>query len=132
MHVVADALTSALAIAALLAGQYLHIGWLDPLTGIVGGVVILKWAYDLCRVAGRELLDVVPHAGDEQRIRAVLEQNAGVSVADLHVWSLGPDKHCCIATLLAPAGGSSVEHYRAQVLAACSLCHLTIEVRTRV
>ncbi|MEY4511516.1 MAG: hypothetical protein RLZZ450_3638 [Pseudomonadota bacterium] len=132
MHVVADALTSALAIGALLAGKYLHIGWLDPLTGIVGGVVILKWAYDLCFVAGRELLDVVPHAGDEERIRAVLEQNQGVRVADLHVWSLGPDKRCCIATLVAPVDGSPVEHYREQVLAASSLCHLTIEVRTGV
>jgi cation diffusion facilitator family transporter len=132
MHVVADALTSALAIAALLAGKYLQLGWLDPLTGIVGGVVILKWAYDLCRVAGRELLDVVPHADDEERIRSVLEHNDGVRVADLHVWSLGPDKRCCIATLVAPASSGTVEQYRAQVLAACSLCHLTIEVRTRI
>jgi cation diffusion facilitator family transporter len=130
MHVLADALTSALAIGALLAGKYLQIGWLDPATGIVGGVVILKWAYELCRVAGRELLDAVPHAGDEQRIREALEQNDGVRVADLHVWSLGPDRRCCIATVVAPSPVGAVEVYRAQVLAACTLCHLTIEVRT--
>jgi cation diffusion facilitator family transporter len=132
MHVMADALTSALAIGALLAGKYLQIGWLDPLTGIVGGVVILKWAYELCRVAGRDLLDAVPHAGDEQRIREALERNDGVRVADLHVWSLGPDKRCCIATVVAPAPVRPVEEYRAQALAACKLCHLTIEVRAGV
>ena len=132
MHVLADALTSALAIGALLAGKYLQIGWLDPLTGIVGGVVILKWAYELCRVAGRDLLDAVPHAGDEQRIREALELNDGVRVADLHVWSLGPDKRCCIATLVAPGPVRPVEEYRAQVLTACKLCHLTIEVRAGV
>jgi cation diffusion facilitator family transporter len=132
MHVIADALTSALAIGALLAGKYLHIGWLDPLTGIVGGAVILKWAYDLCRVAGRELLDAVPHADDEQRIRRALEQNQGVRIADLHVWSLGPDKRCCITTLIATEPARPVEEYRAQVLAACALCHLTIEVRSGV
>jgi cation diffusion facilitator family transporter len=132
MHVLADALTSALAIGALLAGKYLQIGWLDPLTGIVGGVVILKWAYELCRVAGRDLLDAVPHAGDEQRIREALERSDGVRVADLHVWSLGPDKRCCIATLVAPAPLRPVEEYRAQVLTACKLCHLTIEVRAGV
>src|SRR3546814_1359374 len=43
MHVLADALTSILAIAALLAGRYLGWVWMDPMMGIVGAIVIARW-----------------------------------------------------------------------------------------
>ncbi|MGQ9600718.1 MAG: cation transporter [Anaerolineae bacterium] len=39
-HVLADAMTSVLAIVALIGGRLLHWNWLDPTMGIVGAVVI--------------------------------------------------------------------------------------------
>lgn len=49
MHILADALTSVMAIVALMLGKY--FGWIffDPLIGIVGGLIILKWSIGLIR-----------------------------------------------------------------------------------
>ncbi len=85
----ADALTSVLAIAALLAGRYLGWVWLDPVMGIVGAIVIAKWAVGLMRDSAAVLLDVTDeHVADE--IRELLESSDDVRISDLHVWQVGP------------------------------------------
>ncbi|MDR2232667.1 MAG: cation diffusion facilitator family transporter [Tannerella sp.] len=56
-HVLADALTSIIAIAALTAGIIWEIYWLDCAVGIVGAIVITKWAISLMWNAGKELVD---------------------------------------------------------------------------
>ena len=43
LHVLADALTSVLAIAALVIGRWAGAVWLDPVMGIVGALVIARW-----------------------------------------------------------------------------------------
>jgi len=127
MHVVADAFTSALAIAALLAGRFWNWGWLDAVTGLVGGLVILHWSAGLSRNAALELLDVAPSSALEDEVRAVLEALDGVRVVDLHVWSLGGHTQGCIVTLVT-SEPRDVRTYRA-ALAHLSIAHLTIEVR---
>src|SRR5690606_2771906 len=57
MHVIADALTSVFAIAALLMGKYLGWVWMDPLMGVVGALIIARWSYGLMRDTSRVLLD---------------------------------------------------------------------------
>ncbi|OQX67511.1 MAG: hypothetical protein B6A08_14945 [Sorangiineae bacterium NIC37A_2] len=128
LHVIADALTSVLAIAALLAGRYYGWLWLDPITGIVGGVLIVVWAVSLARHAALELLDATSIAPLEQEIRRSLEQVDDVRVHDLHVWSLGGAKMSCIATVESKTPRDP-EVYRAQ-LKRFALAHLTIEVRS--
>lgn len=89
VHVIADALTSALAIVAIIVGYVSGAAWLDAITGIVGAAVILHWVASLCRTASADLLDVDP-AGERQRaVRAALEAMEDVRVVDLHVWPLG-------------------------------------------
>lgn len=127
-HVIADSLTSALAIAALLAGRYLGWAWLDPASGIVGGVVICKWSFDLCRTTGAELLDFDGSDLDE-RIRLALEGIDDVHVTDLHVWRMGQGGRSCIVTLTT-ATPRDTAVYR-QRLAPFRLAHLTIEVERR-
>jgi cation diffusion facilitator family transporter len=127
VHVAADAMTSALAVAALLAGRWLGAAWLDPVTGIVGGIVILKWGLDLCRSAGCELLDVNPDSSPVEEVRKALERVDDVRVRDLHVWTMGLGRRSCVATIVT-ATPRDVDHYRAQ-LAPLGLTHLTIEVR---
>src|SRR5690606_10067704 len=51
-HVLTDALTSVLAIVGLLAGRFYGWLWVDPLIGIVGGIVIARWSVGLLRGAG--------------------------------------------------------------------------------
>jgi cation diffusion facilitator family transporter len=128
MHVIADTFTSALAIAALVAGRTLGWTWMDPISGIVGGFVILKWGFDLCRSAAFELLDVDTTSDLEQRIRAVLEGIDDVRVLDLHVWSLGRGARSCVVTLVSAAPREASE-YRARILALGGISHLTVEVQ---
>lgn len=127
MHVVADAFTSVLAIAALLAGRFLGWAWLDAISGIVGGIVILKWGAGLSRDAAFELLDVSPSSAVEDEIRVVLEALDDVRVRDLHVWSLGGGKKSCVVTVVT-AAPREARCYR-EALARFELAHLTIEVQ---
>lgn len=127
MHVVADTFTSALAIAALLAGRFLGWSWLDAVSGVVGGLVILKWGAGLSRSAAFELLDVSPSSAVEDEIRGVLEALDDVRVRDLHVWSLGGGAKSCVVTLVT-AAPQDTRCYR-EALARFALAHLTIEVQ---
>jgi len=129
-HVIADALTSCLAITALLAGRWFGWRWLDPVTGIVGGIVILSWAFGLCWHASQELLDFRRGGTSEAMIRTALEDLGDVDVRDLHVWSLGRGRLGCIVTLASatPRGPAT---YRSLILEKCAIAHLTIEVEPR-
>ncbi|HET9624701.1 MAG TPA: CDF family Co(II)/Ni(II) efflux transporter DmeF [Kofleriaceae bacterium] len=127
IHIVADALTSLLAIGALGLGWWRGLWFLDPLMGFIGGAVIIWWAVSLCRQASRQLLDVVSSPRHEQVVRQRLEAIDDVRVADLHVWELGPGRRRCIVSLVT-ARPRDVSAYRAAVLAALPLAHLTIEI----
>ena len=127
IHILADALTSVLAIVALSLGYWAGAWFLDPLVGIVGGLVIVWWAIGLCRQASRQLLDVVSSPAHEERVRAKLEAIDDVRVADLHVWELGPGRRSCIVSLVTSTP-RDVDHYRQAVLKALPVAHLTIEI----
>ena len=127
LHVLADALTSVLAIAALALGYAFDLWFLDPLTGLVGTVVILWWSAGLCRSASRQLLDVVPSAEHEQLVRSRLEAIDDVKVADLHVWELGPGQRSCIVSLVT-SRPREVAFYKQAILDAVPVAHLTIEI----
>jgi cation diffusion facilitator family transporter len=127
IHIIADALTSLLAIGALALGWWAGMWFLDPLMGLVGGAVITWWAVGLCREASRQLLDVVSSPRHEQIVRQQLEAIDDVRVADLHVWELGPGRRSCIVSVVT-AHPRAVAAYRDAVLAALDVAHLTIEI----
>jgi cation diffusion facilitator family transporter len=127
LHVLADALTSVLAILALVGGRYLGWAMLDPLMGIVGGVVILKWGIGLCRSAGQQLLDTVPSQRLLDAIRAKIEAVGDARVADLHLWDIGPGQRACIVSLVTSAP-ESPSFYRRLIAEAAPLAHVTVEV----
>lgn len=124
VHVLADALTSVLAIAALLGGRYLGWVWLDPVMGIVGAAVIAAWAWSLMRDTANVLLDA--HAHDlEAEIRELVETPGDARIGDLHVWRVGPGAHAAIVSVTG-TGGDSV---RARLRPVHEVVHLTIEQR---
>jgi len=127
MHVLADAFTSVLAIVALLAGQLFGWWFLDPAMGLVGGVVILRWSVGLCRLASRQLLDVVPSTEQERTLRARLEAVDDVRIADLHVWEIGPGRRGCIVSLVTSTPRDTA-YYRGIILEAIQVAHLTVEI----
>lgn len=128
LHVLADALTSVLAIVALTLGAYSGLWFLDPAIGILGGVVILRWSYSLSRQSARQLLDMTPSLELEAKIRAAAEaEEADTRVADLHVWSLGPAGHGCVIRVVTGVTDSA-ESLRKRIQLAVPLAHLTVEV----
>ncbi|HET6584768.1 MAG TPA: CDF family Co(II)/Ni(II) efflux transporter DmeF [Nannocystaceae bacterium] len=129
LHVLADALTSVFAIAALACGKLLGWGFLDPAMGIVGGVLIVRWSIQLGGTAAAQLLDAKPNPEAEARVRGALASLGGVRVVDMHIWDLGPRCRACIVALVAERPRPTSE-YRKAILAAEPLAHLTVEVHT--
>jgi cation diffusion facilitator family transporter len=127
IHVMADAMTSVLAIIALSLGLWGGLWFLDPAMGLLGGAVIIWWAIGLCRQASGQLLDVVSSPKHEAIVRQKLEAIDDVRVADLHVWELGPGRRSCIVSVVT-SSPRDVEFYRDTVLGAIGLAHLTIEI----
>ncbi|MGE0826460.1 MAG: CDF family Co(II)/Ni(II) efflux transporter DmeF [Candidatus Binatia bacterium] len=126
-HVVADALTSVLAIVAIVGSHYAGLTMLDPLAAVVGGGVIIYWGISLCRNAASQLLDVVSSAEIEQSIRTQIEALADSRVVDLHLWSLGAGRLGCIVSIVA-RNPRPVAEYRTAILQAIPIDHLTVEV----
>ncbi|HEV7913246.1 MAG TPA: CDF family Co(II)/Ni(II) efflux transporter DmeF [Albitalea sp.] len=127
VHVVADALTSVLAIAALAGALWLGWWWLDPLVGVLGAVVIAVWAVGLLRQSSAVLLDREMDHPLTQEIRVALESDGDAKVADLHVWRVGRAQFAAIACVVADAPlAPSV--YRARLKQHPELVHLSLEV----
>jgi cation diffusion facilitator family transporter len=124
--VLADALTSLLAIVALLAAKYFGFGWMDPAMGLVGAVLVARWSIGLLRATSAVLLD--RSAPDiREAIRASIEREQGTRVTDLHVWSIGVGLFAVQATVLSPRP-ESPGHYKALLPRDRGLVHVAIEV----
>jgi cation diffusion facilitator family transporter len=126
-HVLTDALTSVLAIVALVSGRFYGWWWMDPLMGIVGGIVIARWSWGLLRGAGAVLLDTVPDPRLVERIHRALEQGDD-RVTDLHVWRIGPG-HLAVIASVASDEPREPGHYKARLAEWPQLSHITIEVQ---
>lgn len=129
LHVMADALTSLVAIAALILGRQFGWMWMDAVGGLLGALVILRWSYGLVRDTGGVLLDVERGGDLASAVRERIEQD-GDLVLDQHVWRLGPGHFGAILVVesdnpLAP------REYRARLVDLAVLAHVTVEVRTR-
>ncbi|RWR33658.1 cation transporter [Sinirhodobacter populi] len=127
LHVLADALTSILAIVALLAGRSYGWLWADPAMGVVGAVVIARWSWGLIRESGAVLLDRTPADEDlPGEIRAAIETDTD-RIADLHVWQVGPGHHAAIISLVSSAPKEPSE-YKMRLTPIHELSHITVEV----
>ena len=98
LHVLADALTSVLAIAALLAAKYIGLTWMDPVMGIVGGILVARWSWGLLRVTSTVLVDrQAPESVVERVHEAIVDDS--IRILDLHVWEIGPGYHAAIVAV---------------------------------
>jgi len=127
LHVLADALTSILAILALVAGSFWGWVWLDALMGIVGSLVISRWAVGLLRETGHILLD--GHANETlvAKVRSLLEAEAGTYIVDLHIWQVSAHSTAAIISLVTHDPRPAA-HYRGLLAGVPALVHVTIEV----
>lgn len=127
MHVLADALTSLLAIFALLAGKLFGMGWLDPIMGVVGAVIITRWAIGLLQQTSPILLDSSIDEAIKQQVITTLEAEADNRVSDLHIWKIGAHHYAAIISVVTHHP-QPAQHYKALLQPFHQLTHLSIEV----
>jgi cation diffusion facilitator family transporter len=126
MHVLADALTSVLAIVALLAGKYLGQPWLDPFMGLVGAALIVRWSWGLLRASSCVLLDLQAPEKVQEAIRKAIEAEGDTRVFDLHVWSVGPGIHAAEIAVVS-SRPMDPDSYCGLLPKGLGLVHVTVE-----
>lgn len=126
LHVIADALTSVLAIVALLTGKMLGWVWMDPMMGIVGAILITRWSWGLMRDTSGILLD---NASDKKiaAITAAIEADADNRVTDLHIWQVGSNRFAAIISVVTHFP-QTPEYYKKLLENFSELEHLSVEV----
>lgn len=126
LHVLADALTSLLAIFALFAAKYLGWIWMDPLMGIVGAILVFRWSLGLLRVTSHVLLDQQGPANIRKRIKESVESDGDSRVTDLHLWAIGPNAYSVIVSIVAHHPKPAQE-YKESIPTNLGLVHVTVE-----
>lgn len=129
LHVLADALTSLLAIVALLAAKHFGAVWLDPVMGIVGAVLVARWAAGLMIESAWVLVDRQAGAAVTDRLRAAIEAGSSDRVADLHVWTIGPGLLAAEIVVVSDVP-QPPDQYRARIPADLGIVHAAVEVQT--
>lgn len=127
LHVMADALTSVLAIFALLAAKYFHTLWMDPLMGIVGAVLVSRWSLGLLRATANVLLDRQGPETVQAKIRDAVEANGDAKISDLHLWSIGPNLYGVILQVVTD-NPKPPAYYKRLLPADMKLAHVSVEV----
>lgn len=127
LHVLADAMTSVLAIIALLAAKYYRLNWLDPFMGIVGAVLVARWSLSLVRDSARVLLDRQADAPQLEALRQSLEAGTADKVTDLHCWSIGPGIFAADVAIVSDEP-KTPQHYKSLIPSELGVVHATVEV----
>jgi cation diffusion facilitator family transporter len=127
LHVLADALTSVLAIVALLAGKYFGANWLDPVIGIMGAILVARWSYSLIRDTASVLLDRQADGEMAKILREAIEAGGPDRVTDLHYWTIGHDIYAAELVIVS-SNPSTPAHYRSLIPDHLKVVHVTIEV----
>ena len=131
IHVVTDALTSLLAIAALAGGWLWGWAWLDPATGLVGAVLVALWAKNLIVQSGRVLLDREmdhPVVAEIREVIAALPESGNTQITDLHVWRVGNGAYACAISLLTHDPALTPLQIREALGIHEEIVHVTVEI----
>ncbi|PLX49214.1 MAG: cation transporter [Desulfobulbaceae bacterium] len=129
LHVLADALTSVLAIVALVSGKFFGWSFLDPVMGIVGGVLIARWAWGLLRSSAFILLDCNNDKEIRDAVVHAIESDGDSVVGDLHIWPLNSNALAAAITIVAKENRNPPD-YSSRLSHIATLKHMTIEIHT--
>jgi cation diffusion facilitator family transporter len=127
LHVLTDALTSVLAIFALLGAKYLKLNWMDPFMGIVGAILVIRWSAGLIQGTVKVLLDHQIPLEVQKRIIGILESYKDTKVSDLHIWSIGPGIYSSEIGVVTKYP-EPPDHYKALIPEDTGVVHSTVEV----
>ncbi len=127
LHVLADALTSILAIVALVFGKTLGWVWMDALMGLVGAGVIMRWSLDLMRRTGSILLDRTVDEHLLGEMRDLMEADPDDRLVDMHVWKINADQFAAVLSIVSRSP-KPVQVYHERLASVHEVAHLTVEV----
>ncbi|MBX2805331.1 MAG: CDF family Co(II)/Ni(II) efflux transporter DmeF [Hyphomicrobiales bacterium] len=127
LHVLADALTSLLAIIALLAGKYAGAAWLDPIMGIIGAILVAHWSIGLLRMSAKVLLDWQAEEPRIEKLRSALLADDSDQIADIHVWSIGQNQYAA-EVLIVSDNPRSPKQYKTLIPDELCIVHVSLEV----
>ena len=127
LHVLADALTSVLAIVALLTGKYMGIIWIDPIMGIVGAIVILHWSYGLIKESSTVLLDKSVDVSTFEKISQTLDKRNTI-INDIHVWKIASTHQAAILSVSSPSPLSTEEYKKILSESLPQISHVSVEI----
>ena len=127
VHVLADALTSLLAIVALVLGKYLGWNWLDPIMGVVGAIIITRWSVGLLKQTSPILLDGSIEKEYQEAIKETIENDSDNRISDIHIWKVGASHYAAIISLVTHFP-KTTDYYKELLSDFHSLSHITIEV----
>ena len=127
LHVLADALTSLLAIFALLGAKYLGLIWADPVMGLVGAALVARWSFGLLKTTSSILLDKETSDDLRLKIKDALETQDNIRIADLHVWAVGPNIYSAILSVVTH-DPQPPEYYKTLMPEGLGIVHTSIEV----
>jgi cation diffusion facilitator family transporter len=127
LHVLADALTSFLAVFALLAAKYFGLTWMDPLMGIVGAIMVSRWSIGLLVGTSHVLLDRQAPGDIQHKVVDGIEKNGDSRVVDLHLWTVGPDIYAAIVSVVSQ-NPKPPEYYKQRIPSDLKFVHVTVEV----
>jgi len=125
-HVLADAITSLLAIFALLVGKYFGAVWMDSVMGVVGAALVARWSLGLLKSTGVILLDQQSSKETQDSIRKTIE-NDDNRIVDLHLWAVGPDIYSAVISIVSRSP-QQPEYYKSLLANDLTLDHVSIEV----
>ncbi|WP_024335598.1 CDF family Co(II)/Ni(II) efflux transporter DmeF [Desulfotignum balticum] len=126
LHVITDALTSVLAIIALLAAKFFGLSWADPLVGILGAIVVTRWAIGLLKQTSSVLLDKSDTSETVARLRELIESDT-TSIEDLHIWQISENEQSLILSLNS-SDDKDPSFYHNLVKKAGHFDHITVEI----
>ena len=126
LHVITDALTSVLAIFALLAAKYFGLAWADPLVGILGAIVVARWAIGLLKQTSSLLLDKSDTSETVTRLRNLIESDT-TSIEDLHLWQISENEQSLILSLTT-SDDKGPSFYHNLVKNVGNFEHITVEI----
>lgn len=127
LHVLADALTSLLAIFALLIGKYFGAIWMDPLMGIVGAILVARWSFSLLKTTSTIILDEQASADICNTIQLAIESEESSRITDLHVWTIGPGIYSAVISIVSN-NPQQPAYYKSRIAEHIELQHVSVEV----
>lgn len=128
LHVLADALTSILAIVALVCAMLWEVTWLDPVMGIVGSILVFIWAIGLVKQSAKILLDAeMDDPIVEEVIESINDINKNIQINDLHIWKVGKGKYSCILSISVEENEININEIKKHLAKDQKLVHITIE-----